>query len=203
MLKEIFLGRQPSNFQINPLIKSFITSETLLWSGWNFVMPVFAVFATQKISGGTVEIVGIATSVHLIARIISELISGKKLGRGSEQRKLVFTIVGILIMVLSYFGLAFTDTILELLIFLGLAGVGLGICSPAKSALFSDHLDKRVASAEWGLYDGVLLTGVAVASSLGGFVVKIYGFKILFLASAAIMLVSIIPYLLYLKVQKH
>lgn len=201
MLKEIFLGKQPSHFQINPLIKSFITSETLLWSGWNFVMPIFAIFAAEKVIGGSVELVGIAVSIHLIVRIFLELISGRQLTVGSEKKKFKYTVIGIIIMSISNFGLAFTNTIPALLFFFGLAGAGLGLCSPAKSALFSLHLDKKAMSAEWGLYDGTILTGIAIASALGGFIAKIYGFQILFLSSATMMLLSTIPYFLYLR--KH
>ncbi len=162
-------------------------------------MPIFAIFAVEKVTGGSVELVGIAVSVHLVARIIFELISGRQLTGNIEQKKFIYTIIGIFIMSISNFGLAFTHNIPALLFFFGLAGCGLGICSPAKSALFSIHLDKKAASAEWGLYDGAILTGIAVASALGGFIAKIYGFQILFLSSAMIMIISTIPYFLYLK----
>ncbi|MBI2622736.1 MAG: hypothetical protein HYW64_01440 [Candidatus Levybacteria bacterium] len=65
MLKEQFLGRNPSHFQINPVVKAFIVSETFLWSAWNFVTPIFAIFVVSNIEGGNVQIA--ASAFRLLA----------------------------------------------------------------------------------------------------------------------------------------
>ena len=44
MLKEQFIGRNPSHFQVNPVVKAFIVSESFLWSAYNFIVPIFAIF---------------------------------------------------------------------------------------------------------------------------------------------------------------
>lgn len=199
MLKEQFLGKNPSHFQINPIVKSFIISETFLWSAWNFVTPIFAIFVVSSIKGGDVQIAASAFSVYLIARVFSELLSGRYLLQKSEREKFILTIAGMLFISLSYIGFAFSHTILFLFIFYAVAGVGLGIASPAKNSLFSTHLDKNKEPGEWGIYDAVTFIGMASTTALGGFIAGQYGFQFLFFLASIVNLLGIFPYLLYIR----
>lgn len=199
MLKEMFIGRPPSNFQVNPVVKAFIVSETFLWSSWNFVTPIFAIFAANTIPGGSVEIAASAFSAHLIVRVVFELVSGKILLGANDSKKFTMTIAGILLLSLSYLGLSQIQSILFLFIFYGIAGMGLGIASPAKNSLFSMHLDKNKEATEWGIYDATVFMGMALSAALGGFIASAYGFSILFIIATAVNLLGIIPYFLYLR----
>lgn len=199
MLKEMFIGRPPSHFQVNPVVKAFIVSETFLWSSWNSVTPIFAIFAATKIPGGSVEIAAFAFSAHLIVRVIFELISGKILLGANDSKKFTMTIIGILFLSLSYLGFSKSGSVLPLFIFYGVAGMGLGIASPAKNSLFSMHLDKNKEATEWGIYDATVFMGMALSAALGGFIASAYGFSILFIIAMVINLLGIIPYLLYLR----
>lgn len=197
MLREIFIGRGPSHFSINPLVKAFMISECFLWSGWNFIAPIFAVFAINNIQGGKIEIAASGYSIHLIARVIFELILGRYLSKATDDKMLKITMLGISIVTLAYIGFIFTNTILLFFFFYAIAGMGLGIASPAKGALFASHLDKNKASIEWGLTDASAFISIALAASLGGFIAGEYGFRVLFIISAILNTISIIPYILY------
>lgn len=199
MLKEQFLGKNPSHFQINPVVKSFIISETFLWSAWNFVTPIFAIFVVNNIEDGNVQIAASAFSVYLIARVFSELLSGRYLLGKTEREKFILTIVGILLVSLAYVGFAFSRTILFLFIFYAVAGIGLGIATPAKNSLFSTHLDHNKEPSEWGIYDAVTFIGMALATALGGFIAGQYGFQFLFFLASLINLLGIFPYLLFIR----
>ena len=141
MIKEIFIGRKPSDFHMNAVVKAFIISEIFLWSSWNAITPIFAIFAANKIPGGNTEIAASSFSAYLIVRVIFELISGKYLSRSTEARKFTISILGIILISLGYLGFAITNTVTSLFFFYGLIGMGLGIASPAKNSLFSMHLD--------------------------------------------------------------
>ena len=58
------------NKSMNPLVKVFIASDIFLWSAWNFVMPIFAIFVISEIAGGNIEIAASAYSVFLITRVV-------------------------------------------------------------------------------------------------------------------------------------
>lgn len=202
MLKEIFIGRPPSHFQVNAIVKAFIISEVFLWSAWNFIIPIIAIFSATKIPGGNIEIAASAYSAHLVVRVIFELISGRFLLKAGELKKFFITIMGLLFISLSYLNFAFTYNITSLFISFAIAGIGLGIASPAKNSLFSTHLDKNKEPAEWGIYDATVFMGMALSAALGGFIVKLYGFHILFLLAMVVNLLGIIPYILYIHNDK-
>lgn len=199
MIKELFIGRSITHFHINPIVKAFIISECFLWSAWNFITPIFAIFATTQITGGTIEIAAFGYSIHLISRVVFELIFGKYLMKSSIAKMLNMTIGGILLVTIAYLGFVFTNTIYQYFFFYAIAGIGFGIASPAKNTLFSTHMDKHEESIEWGLTDATVFIAIAMASAIGGFVAGNYGFRVLFILSAIINVISIIPYFLYYR----
>ena len=199
MLKEVFLGRNPSHFQVNSVVKSFIASEAFIWSAWNLVTPIYAIFAANNIAGGNIEVAASTYSVYLVVRVIFELISGRFLTKTNESNKYVMAILGIIFISLSYLGFATTTTIMPLYFFYAITGIGMGIATPAKNSLFSTHLDKNKEPAEWGMYDPTVFIGMALAATLGGFIAHQYGFKPLFILTAIINILGIIPYLLYIR----
>lgn len=202
MLVNSFLGRRPSHFQMNEIVKLFIISEVFVWSAWNFVIPIIAIFAASQIKGGNIEIAGMAFSVYLITRVIFELLCSKYFARTRTSLQLIIIISGLILISFSYLGLAFTNTIFWLFIFYGLIGMGIGVATPIKNSLFSTHLDKNKEVAEWGIYDALVFIGMAISSAIGGIVANQFGFSALFIISAVINLLGIIPYFLYAKQKK-
>jgi MFS family permease len=202
MIREIFLGRKPSEFHMNGVVKAFIISEILLWSSWNAIIPIFAIFAATKIPGGNTEIAAGSFSTYLIVRVIFELISGRYLSKSSEMKKFVMSILGIIFISIGYLGFAMARDVFSLFLFYGVIGIGLGIASPAKNSLFSSHLDKDREVTEWSIYDGFVYMGMAMATIIGGFIANGYGFAFLFYVVAVTNLLSIIPYLLYAENKK-
>lgn len=202
MIKEVFLGRRPSHFHINPIVKAFIISEMFLWSSWNAIIPIFAIFAATKIPGGSTEVAASSFSAYLISRVIFELISGRYLSKSTEMQKFMVTIAGIILMSAGYVGFAMAKDVFSVFVFYGIIGMGLGIATPAKNSLFSMHLDKNKEVEEWSMYDGVVFLGMAMAATIGGFVANRYGFSFLFYLVAITNLLSIIPYVLYAEKKK-
>lgn len=197
MLKEKFLGRNPSHFVLNPIVKAYIISESFLWSAWDLVIPIFSIFVIKNIPGGTIQNAAVAYSVYLVSRVIFELISGRYLSQTKDRQKFSVTIAGMVCLTLAYLGFAFSSSMITVYVFYGLLGIGLGIASPAKNSLFSIHLDKNKEATEWSLADGATFICMALATALGGFIATVYGFQALFLVAAIINLLGTIPYLLY------
>jgi MFS family permease len=197
MLKEQFIGRNPSHFRLSSIVEAFIISETFLWSAWNFVTPIFAIFVVNSIKGGNVQIAASAFSVSLIARVIFEIISGKYLNNKTDGNRLSLIILGMIIMSIAYLGFAFSHTVSLLFLFYILIGIGFGMASPAKYSLFTEHLDKDKATTQWSLYDAITLIGIASATALGGFIASFYGFTFLFMLASIVNFLGITPYLFY------
>lgn len=201
MLREMFFGRQPSHFEINSVVKAFIVGEMMLWSAWNSIYPIIALFTVQ-LKGGDIKTAASAYSTYLFVRVIIELLSGRFLVGSGELRKFVFTILGSLILSVSYLGFALSKEVFDLYIFYAVAGIGMGIASPAKNALFSTHLDKNQESVEWSILDASVFFCMALSAALGGFVAEQYGFQILFYFAMIINLFGVVPYILYIRHEK-
>lgn len=196
MVLDRFLGRKPSHFELNSFVKAFIISESFLWSAWDFVLPIIAIFIAKDIPGGSIQTAAMGYSIYLISRVIFELISGRLLQKSTNKKKLLIAISGMLCLSVGYFGFAFAQNIIQIIFFYSLLGVGLGFASPAKSSLFSIHLDKNKEATEWGLADASIFICMALATTLGGFIASIYGFPTLFMLSSITSILATIPYFL-------
>lgn len=202
MLREQFLGRNPSHFQINPLVKAYIVSESLVWSAWNFVIPIFAVYIVNDIQGGDIETAAMGYSVYLVGRVIFELLCGKFLAKSKDSRKLGVAAAGLFFMTIGYIIFIVSTTLLHVYIGYLFLGVGMGIAAPAKNSLFSMHLDKNKEATEWGIADGTQFMCMALAATLGGFIAGYFGFMTLFVMSAVVNTIGIIPYALFVFDEK-
>ncbi|MGE5042242.1 MAG: MFS transporter [Candidatus Levyibacteriota bacterium] len=199
MLKESFLGRNPSHFlRVDPIVKAYIVSESFLWSAWNFTTPIFAIFATHDIKGGTIEIAASAYSVYLVSRVIFELIGGRMTAKYTDRKKIYVTIFGIAAISLAYVGFSTASFPLELFLYYAMVGAGLGLISPAKNSMFAIHLDKNKEATEWSIADATSFIAMALATALGGFIAGVYGFRVLFLLAALVNLLAIPSYLVFI-----
>jgi MFS family permease len=194
MLRETFIGKYPTHFALNPIVKRFIISETFIWSAMNFVAPIFAVFAATKVAGGNVSIAATGFSVYLVARVVLELIIGELGNKYSNTRKIHLILLGTLFITIGYIGFAFTAHVYQIYLFYAVKGVGMGIASPLKNTIFATHLDKNRESSEWGMYDAAVFLGMALSAAVGGFIAEVYGFKTVFLLAAAVNTLGIIPF---------
>lgn len=185
-----------SRLKINTVVKAFIFAEMLLWSGWNFIMPVFAIYVA-KLPNGSVEKAASSVSVYLVARVISGLISGKYLSGKRNRHKLFVTVLGMSLLGLTYIGMAFSKNVNEIIFFYGLAGLALGIASPAKNSLFSDNLKKDKATFTWSILEGGVFLSMALTAALGGVIAQRFGFQILFFIAAILNFTALIPYFIY------
>lgn len=203
LASEHFVGRNPSHFlKVNPIVKAFIISECFYVSGWNLIIPLFAIFVVENVTSGSIETAAAGMSTYLITRVISELVAGRYFSKVSESMKLIVIIAGIIIMSIAFAGFAFSVNIVQIFIFYIILGVGVGLFMPTKNSVFSVHLDKNKETTEWSIADATAAISMALATALGGFMAANYGFRILFFIGSAINFLSIIPYILYLKSHK-
>lgn len=197
-LHEVILHDVPTKLEISNLIRAYTISETLLWSAWNFITPIFGIYVIDVV-GGTVDVAATAYSVYLISRVIFELVSGRYLVQKAVAYKFLLTVLGMGIISLSYIGLAYSQLVVQLYIFYGMIGLGIGLATPAKNSLFSSNLTPENDSTQWSTLDASVFLSMALAAVVGGFIARVYGFELLFLIAAGVNIIGVLPYLLYLK----
>lgn len=166
---------------MNPVIKVLTISDFLIISGFGLITPVFAVFVTDTITGGTLAVVGIAAAIYLLARSIGQIPVGAIIDRIRGERddfwamfigSIVFSIVPLFYLIITT---PFHLYLVQLLFGLSTAAV-----LPPWMAIFIRHIDKKHEGLEWGIYQTLIDLGGAGAASLGGFLAFQFGFSYLF-----------------------
>jgi MFS family permease len=198
MLKDYLLGRLPSHFSVNQIVRAYIISESFVWSAWNLVIPILAIFVVDNIKGGSIQTAASAYSIYLLTRVVFELICGKILVKTNDSKKYTIALMGIVILGFSYLFFSISQSVSTLLIGYMVAGLGLGLSAPAKNALFSIHIEKNKEATDWSIADAVTFGCMALASALGGFFVSVYGFQVLFAIAAAVNFLGAIPFILFI-----
>jgi hypothetical protein len=203
MIRGLFFGRRitssPALAGLNPAIRAFIVSEVLFWSAWNIIIPIFAVFVVAEIPGATVAQAAYGFTAYLLVRMVVELLVSHKINHLSNAQRAILDMVGMLVISLAYLGLVIQPSLDMIYVFYGLCGIGMGIAAPAKNSLFSRSMEKGTESAIWGVYDVAILSGMAIATSVGGYLAGEYGFRVILLIASAVNILGALPYLFFIR----
>lgn len=175
------VARFVRQFHVNWVIKILIVSDFLIWSAQQLFAPVFAVYVTQQIAGGSLEVIGISASIYFIIRSIVEAPVGLWIDRTKSEKDDLYTALwGTLLSALVMFWYTFMTQVWELYLAQVVLGIGAAIAFPGWYSIFTRHIDKNKEALEWSLYDVLLGLGMAAAAALGGFLATVYGFDVLF-----------------------
>ena len=61
------------NYEINIIIKVLIISDFLIWSANQLFAPILAIFITNNLYNGNVEVVGFSVGIYLFVKSIFEI----------------------------------------------------------------------------------------------------------------------------------
>lgn len=164
---------------------------------------MFGIFVANEVSGGSIEAASFCISLYMVCRVVGELIVGMRLNGASDRRKAQLSVVGIMFIALFHILFAFSNSVLMLYVLNSLIGLGFGVVSPAKYALFAEHLDKGKESSEWSIYDATTFGGMALSAAVGGVIAGQYGFGVLFVICGTLIFFSAIPYMLLSSLLTH
>ncbi|MBU0531554.1 MFS transporter [Patescibacteria group bacterium] len=166
-----------------------ILSDVLVICAFGLVSPIFAVYVTEQIEDGGVEVIGIAATIFLLVRSLGQLpIAGlidKIKGELDDYWLLVIGSILTSFVPLLYI-LATTPTHLYLI------GVIYGILAaftlPTWYAIFTRHVDHNREGIEWSLYTTLTDVSAAAAAAIGGYIAATLGFNTLFVVVSAVAL---------------
>lgn len=170
------------NFSINKIIRFLTISDIFMLSGWGLINPIFAVFVTNQVRGGNVEMAGLATMVFLLTKSLFQVpiawIIDRKKG---EIDDFWVMIIGSLIISLTAFFYIFARTVSHIFLIQFIAGFGTALSYPTWMAIFTRHVDNHREGFEWSIYYTTTDLGGALVAGLGGMIANYLGFQPLFL----------------------
>lgn len=167
--------------KVNNLIRILTFSDVLIVSGWGLVNPIFAVFLTQQIEGGSMELIGLSTAVYLILRSSLQIPFSRFIDRHKgEIDDFLVMFIGSLLCSLCPFLFILATKPVHILLIQALLGVGGSMASPGWLAIFTRHIDQHREAEEWGLYNAMVGLSGALTGALGGFMTEKFGFRFMY-----------------------
>jgi len=179
--------------KINKIVKYLIFADIAFWTGWGLVTPVFSIFIVDKIQGGSILVVGIATFIYWLFRSLSVLPSGKILDKYiGEKDDYLFLVAGNFIATMVIFGYALAIYPWHIYLLQAFYGFGIAIALVGWKAIFSRNIDKGKEASEWALDDTLLSLGTAFAGIICGVLVTKIGYSATFTIAGIMGIISII-----------
>src|SRR3989344_6393032 len=80
------LSKILASLKVNRVVKYFILSDLVLFSGWGLVSPVFSVFVIEGIKEATLLTVGVSASIYWITRAIVQLPAANYIDRHEGEK---------------------------------------------------------------------------------------------------------------------
>jgi len=189
---------------INKIIWLLIISSFVLETASGLTSPLFAVFLTNNIAGGTLEVIGFAAAIYWILKSLLQLLVGYYLDKLSgEADDLTALIAGHVIFGITFFLYILAKTPTHIYLIESLAAVGGALLVPSWYGIFIRHIDKYKEDFEWSVNSSLSFgLGTGLAGAIGGIMVTKLGFETTFAVAGTISLISAvisIPLYKYLR----
>lgn len=178
--------------KINHVIKTMILSDFYLNMGLGLYGPVFAVFITKQIQGGSLETVGFAAGITQLFKVALEIPIARYLDKNHGEYDDFYSMIfgGILISLAPFLYLG-ASQVSHLYFIQALYGVGLAFLVPPWYAIFSRHLDKLHENIEWSFESIAIGIATAGSAAIGGILAQRIGFQTVFIVAGLLAFFSI------------
>jgi len=181
----------------NKIIKILIASDFMLNLGWGLLSPIFAIFIVENItSRGPLEaakIAGFASLFYWITKSILQVPIGHYLDKNrGEKDDFWFMVIGTFLAAFVPIGYLFSSAPWHIYFLQILHATGMSMAFPSWLAIFTRHIDKGKEAFEWSMESTFLSAGAGIAGGLGGILVGIFGFKIVFILASIFNIISVI-----------
>lgn len=178
--------------KLNKVIRNFIISDLILFSGWGFISPLMSIFIVQEI-GGTLINVGISVAIYWFVRSIIELPLANRLDRTRGEKDDFYVLIsGLFVIAITAFCFTVVRNIEQLYLFKLLEGIGFAMYASSWSGIFSRHLDKDRIAFSWSADHIAIGIASALGGILGGLSATFLAFRFIFIFGGILSLVSAI-----------
>lgn len=174
--------REIVDVRVNPVVRTLCVSDIFILSGFGLIAPIFAVYLTNGIEGGNLQVVGLASTIYFLARALGQLPVAQLIDRFKGEKDdfsaMIIGSIAVSIVPLLYLIARTPGHIYLIQLFYGLSSA---LTVPSWLAIFTRHIERDKEGQAWAsYYTLVSLSGAAVAS-IGGIVANYMGFAPLFI----------------------
>lgn len=168
--------------KINHVVRTLVLSDFFVNSGFALFAPVFAVFITQQIQGGSLEIIGFAAAIFQIFKSSLQIPIAKYLDKNHGEYDDFYSLIfGTFLIATVPFMYIFASTANHIYMIQAIYGIGAAFTIPPWYAIFSRHIDKMHESLEWSFDSIAIGISGATAAAVGGILAQRLGFQTVFI----------------------
>ncbi|OGM99257.1 MAG: hypothetical protein A2915_02685 [Candidatus Yanofskybacteria bacterium RIFCSPLOWO2_01_FULL_41_34] len=168
--------------KISHVVRTLVVSDFFINAGFSVFAPVFAIFVTKQIDGGTLAVVGFAAAIFQIFKSGLQIPIAKYLDKNHGEYDDFYSMVfGTFLIALVPFLYLFATKTSHVYMIQALYGIGASFAIPPWYAIFTRHVDKMQENVEWSLDSIAIGIGAATSAALGGFLAEKFGFRFVFL----------------------
>ncbi|WP_026559286.1 MFS transporter [Bacillus sp. J37] len=140
---------------------------------------------------------GLVLAIPLLALSISSYFSGKKIGQDRHLMKSVI-IIGMCLVTFSFIALRVQHSLIFLISFLVLTGVGIGITLPSLDALITEGIEKDQRGTITSIYSSMRFIGVAAGPPVFSYLMSVSEHLVYYI-SAGTSVIAVMVVMLFIK----
>src|SRR3989344_160453 len=158
-----------------------IVSDFLLQAAWGLIGPIFALFITRQIEGGSIQMVGLAVATFWLTKSLLQPFLAHYLdSRKGEKDDYKFLIIGMYITSFVPLGFFFSTNLLHIFLLQILHGAAMAMVVPSWAGIFTRHITKGWEAFSWSIESTGLGFAAGFAAAFGGLLAGSLGFQTVF-----------------------
>lgn len=167
---------------VNIVVRILVLSDFFLFFSVGLLGPIYAVFVLDKIKGSGLEIIGFATAIYWISRVISVIPLSRLMDKlKGEKDEYYLMILGTLLISSLPLGYIYVTQTWHIYLIQALNGIAFSMIIPAWRAIFTKNIDVGRVCFEWSLDDVGVGIATAISAALGAMIAQRFGFNALFI----------------------
>ena len=175
----------------NPVIRWLIISDFVLGASYGLLAPIFAIFITDFIPGGNIQVAGVAATIYLVTKSLAQIPAAAIVDRIKGERDDYWVLlIGSLLVALIPALYIFVHSVGQLYLVQFVYGIVVAFTFHSYMAIFTRHIDRTRAGTEWGVYFTLTDLSSAVTGAIGGTIALYIGFTWVFIGVSALSIVG-------------
>ena len=170
----------------------------LLSVGGGILIPIFPEYA--KTFNPSYSLMGLVLGMQGVGVLIADVPAGILIERTGRKSSML---IGAAVLGLSTLAVGLAHTVLELVVYQLIAGIGSALWTIARYTYLTDAVPIEERGRSLAMFGGVSRIGTFLGPAIGGFIGKYYGLSAPFFACAAIMGVNFLFCLFFIHETKR
>ena len=143
---------------------------------------------------------GLVLAIPLLALSISSYVSGKKIGESKHAMKIV-VVIGMSLATASFFALRVQHSLIYLIGFLVITGIGIGMTLPSLDAIITQGIEKEQRGTITSIYSAMRFVGVAAGPPVYAYFMAISE-HVIYYISGAVSFLAVVIVMFFIKTKK-